>query len=561
MKKEILFWVFIVALLLPCYSQTSPQNYTTAYNLHFSMKPTDIKSTRYTWMRNASYFLYNAIPNGFKSFSATNQKKLGDYIDEYEQRILLPPHKEKEGTVTLEYSEKNMKEVSLQLTGISETERDLFTKEQTFVTDDMPGKLSCTISLIGVELLNIRIRAVGKKGETSVFELKKLDIKLGEKNIDSYPLRTLPALPNIETDKCPLLQTTTTDRMYETNAMKGHRIVALGESVHGNRPIQTLANKLIMEQVEKRHCKLIILEIPIEKSLIYNRYITDERFTLRQEEIKLIDETRMELLDKLRKYNFAKSATDKVRIFGMDYISTCNPNPTSASELRISLLRLTDDTSRLPEMKQLAELLDNVSKGATDAENKAIDYIQSHKQILQTQLTADEVDCLLHTLSVSQNLGKERAHRSLMRDSVMFVNADYLLNRHAASSNAVIYAHSVHVNPISTYPVVSRFPFGKYMKNKYQDDYTTFLLLTDEGSIAVNNTLMNKTTMQLQTPPTGSMELYFNKKQGHVLYLPLTSQWDRLVLSRFKGNVHSRYEFYPYNLYRRYKGVFFIRGN
>ena len=33
-----------------------------------------------------------------------------------------------------------------------------------------------------------------------------------------------------------------------------------------------------------------------------------------------------------------------------------------------------------------------------------------------------------------------------------------------------------------------------------------------------------------------------------------------MSLSRMKGNRHTSQEFYPYNLYQRYKGIFFIKN-
>ena len=145
----------------------------------------------------------------------------------------------------------------------------------------------------------------------------------------------------------------------------------------------------------------------------------------------------------------------------------------------------------------------------------------------------------------------------------MFVNTNFLLDYFSSFSKnrAIIYAHSVHANPVSTYPVVHCEPFGKYMKDKYADNYLPLLLLIGNGSMTIYDQEFNRGKEVLQRPPAECIESALNPIESDVFYFPMTSYFDTIVLSRFQGDRKSQREFYPYNLYQRYRGVFFIKSS
>ena len=62
-------------------------------------------------------------------------------------------------------------------------------------------------------------------------------------------------------------------------------------------------------------------------------------------------------------------------------------------------------------------------------------------------------------------------------------------------------------------------------------------------------------------PPIGSIEYFLKSLKQEVLFLPMTSDLNRIVLSRFKGSHHILQEFYPVNFYQRYAGIFFINNS
>lgn len=558
--NKYIYCLFICILgLSSCVAQPLSINYVDAYNLHFSMEDMTIE---YPWMENAAYSGC-AINIEMKESNRTlfTKKYLkgfpSDYLrTELEQRILLPIHKEKEGLVTFEAKGENIKAVSILIDGIDDKEKCVFSDTMTFVPDSFLSSVSKKISLERVEMMNIRIRANGVADAEAYIAFSKLDIMIGNKNINEYPIRELPKLPLPKDFNYISDQSSMGNLCDKIGVMKVRKIVALGESIHGNSSICHLACQLMLESVKNKDCKLIIWEIPMEKSFVYNRYVLDDEFELDSIELSLLDEQRMEFINELKRYNSGKEREAKVRLLGMDYNSVCNSAQNSAIDIFDFVVHLNREW-KIPEVDQLSVLLmEKDWKGA-------VEYLQTHKSNLQKLLTADEIECIAHILFLSYNIGSDRVKRFINRDSVMFVNTNFLLDHFPSFSKnqAIIYAHSVHVNPVSTYPVVHCEPFGKYMKGKYADDYLPLLLLTGNGSMAIYDQEFNRRREELQRPPAESIESILNQIESDVLYVPMTSYFDTIILSRFQGDRKTPREFYPYNLYQRYGGIFFIKNS
>ena len=162
--------------------------------------------------------------------------------------------------------------------------------------------------------------------------------------------------------------------------MKDRRIIAFGESVHGNNSIRHLVYKLMMESVENQDCKLVIWELPMEKCLVYNRYVLDDEFVLDSTELSPLDEQRIIFMKGVKRYNSGKREGDKVRLLGMDYNSVCNSAQNSAIDIFDFVTHLNREW-KIPEVDRLSVLL--MEKDWKDA----IEYLQTHKSNLQKILT------------------------------------------------------------------------------------------------------------------------------------------------------------------------------
>ena len=98
------------------------------------------------------------------------------------------------------------------------------------------------------------------------------------------------------------------------------------------------------------------------------------------------------------------------------------------------------------------------------------------------------------------------------------------------------------------------------MQEQYSDAYSPLLILTGEGTGIAYDQHYNQQKTFLHKLPFNSMESFLSTFDENIFYIPLTPEFNRLILSRFKGSHHMPQEFYPFNLYQRYKGIFFSKN-
>lgn len=552
----LLLCIFIHSL--SCTAQSLSKTYTDVYDLNFTMVDSSIV---HPWIENAAYSNYTTPvyieDSGFSLFA---KKYLGifPFTDrlrvEYEQRILLPVHNEKEGNIEFEGSGEGLVAVTIWLDGIDHEEQIVFSDTLIFIPGNSLRKVSQKISLSKIDMLNVRIHAEGEVHKDAVIAFSKFLITIGDKSIDEYPVREVAPLLLPEHTDFLSLYPKLEQEYGKLDVIKNRKIIGLGESIHKNPSIKHLVYQLIMEGVKMQKCKLILWEMPLEKSFFYNRYVRDNKAEFISP--TLLDEQTKCFLDTLRSYNQNKKTEDKVWLLGMDYNSLFNSNQNSAVDIFDFMTHLNQET-KIPEVDQLSVLLMDKKW------DNAIYFLEKNKNKIQELLTIDEIECILHILKLSQDMGRDGIQRSIHRDSVMFVNADFLINRFAAAPDAkvMIYAHSAHINPISTYPAVHCNPMGLYLKRKYTGDYSPLALLVGEGEVIAYNADYDKVLSPLMPPPIGSIEYFLKSQKQEVLFLPMTSDLNRIVLSRFKGSHHILQEFYPVNFYQRYAGIFFINNS
>lgn len=556
-QKYILF--LIVFFCISCTDQVSKPIYSDVYDLNFTMKSDSL--ILYPWLENAAYANYTLnsyIDNSsirplftkmyMKGFPFKNRLKT-----ENEQRILLPIHKEKKGRIEFESKGENLKYVSLIIDGLNSEETILFSDTLTFVPDTSLNTVSKNIALTKVELLNIRINAEGEPDKDARISFSKLNVRIGNKSIDEYPVRELPGMThNIELDIIPI-DFVAKEGFGKIAILNNSKIIGLGESIHGNSNIKNLAYSFVNEAVESHNCKLVIIEMPMEDSFSFNRYIHNDEYIM--DSTLIIEDEMQQLLDKLQKYNQTKASGDKVSLFGMDYNRLLSTHQSSAITIFDFITHLNRELE-LSVIDKLAILL------MEEDWSKAIHYLQENKSDLQALLTFDEIESMYHILALSQSLGTDGIQRFIDRDSVMFVNTTFLLNQFLSTQNskAFIYGHAAHINFVSTFPAVPCKPFGAYMKEVYHDDYSPLLILTGLGNSMAYDDKYNRSDSTLQELPINSVEFFLNSYENELFYLPITSHFDKLLISRFKGSHHFPQEFFPYNLYQRYKGLFFVKS-
>jgi erythromycin esterase-like protein len=509
----------------------------------------------YPWRENAAYDRYTIpfyIKDGNRSLFSKMYPKGFPFADrlqtEYEQRILLPEHKENKGEIKIESKGENITSLIITIDGIGDKEQILYSDILVHHPDSILTMVSREIPLSGIELLNIRLYAEGKVGEQASITFSKLDILVGEKSIDQYPLRHLAEISeNINLRTIPIKE-------FENKILEktDNKILAFGESVHNNIAIRDFTYEFIRKQVYEHNCKLVILEIPLEKSLAYNRYIQDSDYEL-EEDLYLKEKKVDVLLDTLRKYNLGKKTEDKVSFLGMDYTSLFNENQNTAIDIFDYLVTRNHKLKAVEIDDLMIHLINNKDW------SEVLTFMEEHKSKLEEYLSIDDYNCIKHILTLSGSMGANAINRFIKRDSVMFENTKFFMNNFAyKGGNIIICSHAIHTNIISTYPAVPCTPFGKYMKDKYKQNYISLLILTGQGEVRAFDGNYNRKVNTLSSPPKGSVEYYLSSLKKGDLYMPLTSELDHIVLSRFKGSHHISQEFFPFNLYERYQGLFFI---
>ena len=126
----------------------------------------------------------------------------------------------------------------------------------------------------GAAMLHLNIVAQGTKSYTEQkLYLDKIEIKIGGKDINEGPLPSTPIMANLKKSEIISLSLSDTNSFKRIPEIGNHKIVALGETIHGSESINEAAVELIKYQVLHNQCRFILLELPTEQSLYWNRYI------------------------------------------------------------------------------------------------------------------------------------------------------------------------------------------------------------------------------------------------------------------------------------------------
>lgn len=557
--KQTCMLLYFCFCCIPLVAQPEIQTYTKMYDFDFTMKVDSL--TKYPWLQNRAYVNY-VLPviskDSGRALFINRYVKGFPFSDrlrtEYLQRVLLPIHHERVGSIRFECKGKNIKSVSILLDGINGEEKILSSDTLTFVPDSFLCITEKKIGLPDAELLNIKIRAEGDPGKEAFIAFGKLEIFIGDKSIDAFPIRKIQALQPQEHEKYIPIDLSDRNTAEKIESVTDKRIIGFGESIHGNSSIMNLVLEMILQAVERQGCKLVIIEFPIEKSFLVNRYIQGRDSDIDVDSALFFDSTMGKFLNKLRSYNSNRTDADKVKVFGMDYQFLSYADLNSAVDIFDFIVRINSDL-KIPEIDKFAVLLMEQEPA------KAADYLKTHNKEMLKLLTPDEIECIAHILSVSSKIGNDDIKRKIARDSVMFVNSKFLIEKFSAEprSKVIIYGHGGHINPVSTFPAIPCKPFGSYMQEEYQGDYQPFLFLIGNGQTLASDNAHNRKQFLLDNPPEESAEFFFSSFKDDIFYYPLTADFNKPILSRCIGMQYVAPEFVPFNLFQRYCGIFFIK--
>lgn len=323
----------------------------------------------------------------------------------------------------------------------------------------------------------------------------------------------------------------------------------MGESVHHNSCINQLAYQFILEQVKEGNCKLVLPEMKMEHSLLYNRYIKRGDVQLKGSEKPAF----IAFLENLKEYNSGKDEKEKVTLLGIDYNNYSSGEDGSCLDIFQYITSVSETSPH--------KILDLFALSLLDKERAhTFSFIQENKEALERALSVEEYKFIAHILQVSDQAGKDNTQRLYLRDSIMYINTQFAIQHfNPGNSSTIIYAHSSHLDPVSAYPAIPCKPLGSYLKDDYSDQYASLLLLIGEGSVWIDEPASGLTRHELSSPVEGCLEYLLNSASENITYTPITPAFDRLMLVRHLGTYKYPFEFFPINVYQRHDGILYIK--
>lgn len=365
--------------------------------------------------------------------------------------------------------------------------------------------------------------------------------------MDDYPVPTLPPVNILRTEKHIPLSFSAPALYGDIPELRTKRIIALGETLHGSSTLNRSAFQLIEHQVKNNNCRLVLLELPSEQMLSFNRFIQgDETFCLdsllTDNKHSLLSREQMsDLMLRLQKHN--AGTKDKVWLLGMDY-----DNYTANSAMFLfDYLCTLNQTSYCSAIDSLCAILLKEEPFV-----EAADWLTGpQKEAFKKKIPKKEYDILLHCINTSlKRRGTEPPE--FIRDEAMYENIKFFIDIICPEKErAIIYAHLKHTNPhnhLST--SIFSSSFGSWMKEEYPNDYFNIAMLVGSGTFTTYDWSFSKITMSLEKPYANTLEYALKDMQTEYFYMPVSEIPTRPVYLREIGNAGLKDQYciiYPYN--------------
>ena len=342
------------------------------------------------------------------------------------------------------------------------------------------------------------------------------------------------------------------ENLNKIDDLKNHRIIALGETVHGSESINKAACRFIQYLVEKENCKLVLFEYFFSRVMTWNRYIQgDTRINIDSlvtaEPFLTSPDECIKLIHWLKNYN--DTAREKVNLVGIDVASQL---ATSRGIVEY-IAYLNRECGSLDSLCFLVKI---------NRLKEAWDYVRENDNIFKIQLEAGSYKTLIQSLKIYGELNySPNFHNYIsLRDSFMWVNTKFALDNFLRDEDekAVLYTHLGHANKLNSPPLATK----SLGNNLYKDNETQYYVigfLTGTGTItAWNDTILENDNL-LMPPPQGSLE-HLCMEVGDDSFFFKLPEFNTLVSHRFQGNGYTPGPQFDYcALNRRMDACVFIK--
>lgn len=453
---------------------------------------------------------------------------------------------------------KNIKHAFLILSGLDKKEEILYS--DTLFMHNCADWYTTTknISIKNVAIMNCSLEVYGIDGmREQKFWLDKIEMLVDGENIKDMPLTIYPqdSLPQLK--DVQELSLSVPHAYEKLPILKNKRILAFGESIHGSKTINKAVIQLIKYRIEHAHCKLVLIELPIEMTLFADRYIQgDERFHL----------------EALRRYLFGK----KNLLYSEELIDLCKwiKEYNKKTNSKVHLLGYDVSLSESESARNIFNYLSTINK---TVKHSGIDYIC--QQLQGNNLSLKRA---LYNLELNEDLKKVLGIKELgilkycmesfckilspqlilsMRNHLMWDNADFLINAYSSPSSTVsIYTHIAHANYISDIFVNRLQPsMGALAKKVLKEDYCCIGICVGKGTFQVRSNITSDTlsVKTLSTPPQNSLESILEMQHLNYFYIPSTS-FSYPIFMRNIGNLYNNALFEILTPKYRMDGIIYI---
>lgn len=372
-----------------------------------------------------------------------------------------------------------------------------------------------------VAALRISIHYDGDSSANQNIWLGQVKIRVNGKEItnESYFSKnkkdSIEAIKGIVKGKMiPLTAGNDSTLLSNITELHNKRIIGLGECGHGSSTIQVAIFQFMKNMIVNYNCKLVLLEHPVDETLLWDRYVQGKMPDSCQKQIEAEGKLSIggyknfiDFLNWLRAYN--KRSVNKVHLFGID-----NPSDPQLFLFEYHLALLGKDGGKFYLRKTI--------------ERKYHDIIDSAQRdtMLQNRLDKQSFEFYLSILKNETYVIRNLAEWGENRDINMSKRVKTLVNIFLRpGETAVIYEHSGHLTSVDQFYDNSErvTPLGFYLKNNYGNQYFSISFQIGEGTYTQDEVPHGQTLVDslIKPPPysfeyaglaTGSSYFYYNSR-------------------------------------------------
>lgn len=439
------------------------------------------------------------------------------------KRILLPDVFADTIQVQVNSKSKNIGYAKLLVDRISSDEKIFFTDTMSInVNDTSWCTTSYKLPASGMKFMGLRLLIYEMNKVEKIFWLDQLTILLDGKPINEFPSPTIH--PFSVSDPESMKKLSFNKNLYDhIEELKVKKIIALGETVHGSGSINRATSQIIKHQVLNNGCKLVLLEIPFEIMMFFNKEVQGEVICKGDSVLKssnpLFD---LPILDDLIKWltQYNKENPDNmVTLMGTDIHPLEEENRKLLSEY-VTCLNRTINSQALNDFSEvLSRKLDFREP------NRALAYLNERPELKEALQPTDYL-MIKHNLEMSLKATPITPARLDRRDVIMKDNAIFLIDLFAPENETVtIWTHFGHANYTKDHSDLPHPSFGSYMKELYKDGYGCLGITIGGGGVNAVTMDITPTTVDITrankevAPPLQcSMEYYFNLQPEEYIY-------------------------------------------